>query len=356
MPVEMSANRTSRLLAGPPCHFRVTRSGGSVSKGDARLQNLPNTTPLQSSNLQTVKLRRQIPFCLILAATLLRAQSKPAAVSDDKPLPDIPTLMRQVETNQRLAEAVEKDYLYREDSTLNELNKSGAIKKSEERAFEIFYIDGVRVVRMVRKDNKDLSPAELAKENARIDKEVAKAKARRERADASGKESDSDGRDEINVSRILELGTFTNPRRILVAGRPTIEVDYTGNPNAKTHNAGEGAIKLITGIVCVDEQDKFIQHAEGHFTDNFKLGGGLIADISKGTSFAATNTKINDEVWLPAHAEAHGHIRYLLFFSVNGDASIKTSGYRKFKATSTILPNVTIAPPDAPPPAPAPPQ
>ncbi len=261
--------------------------------------------------------------------------------------------MRQVETNQRLAESVEKDYLYREDSTLNELDKSGGIKKSEERAFEIFYLDGVRVARLVRKDNKDLSPNEIAKENSRIDKEVAKAKERRAKADASGKESDSDGRDEITVSRILELGTFSNPRRILVAGRPTIEVDYTGNPNAKTHNAGEGAIKLITGIVCVDEQDKFIQHAEGRFTGNFKLGGGLVADISKGTSFAATNTKINGEVWLPSHAEAHGHIRYLLFFSINGDAKITTSGYRKFKATSTILPNVTVAPPD---PTPTPPQ
>ncbi len=294
-------------------------------------------------------LRRAIPFLLLLSATRVHAQTAPG----DKPLPDIPALMRQVETNQRLAESVEKDYLYREDSTLNELDKSGGIKKSEERAFEIFYLDGVRVARLVRKDNKDLSPDEIAKENSRIDKEVAKAKERRAKADASGKESDSDGRDEITVSRILELGTFSNPRRILVAGRPTIEVDYTGNPNAKTHNAGEGAIKLITGIVCVDEQDKFIQHAEGRFTGNFKLGGGLVADISKGTSFAATNTKINDEVWLPSHAEAQGHIRYLLFFSINGDAKIATSGYRKFKATSTILPNVTVAPPD---PTPTPPQ
>jgi hypothetical protein len=293
-----------------------------------------------------VTFRQQIPLCVLLTANLLHAQTTPTAAPDDKSLPDIPTLMTQVEANQRLAESVEKDYLYREDSTLNELNKSGGIKKSEERAFEIFYIDGVRVARLVRKDDKDLTPDELARENARIDKEVAKARERRAKADASGKETDSDGRDEITVARILELGTFSNPRRILVAGRPTIEVDYTGNPNAKTHNAGEGMIKLITGIVCVDEQDKFIQHAEGHFTDNFKLGGGLVADISKGTSFAGTFVKINNEVWLPSHFEAHGHIRYLLFFSINGDAKITTSRYRKFKASSTILPNITVAPPD----------
>jgi hypothetical protein len=341
MPHHQSANRTScPILALNPIRAQLW-------KLDVHSNFRTGTNP-KASNLQTVTLRHTIPLFLLLSATLLHAQitSTPDSVPDEKPLPDVPTLMHQVETNQRLAESLEKNYIYREDSTLNELNKSGGIKKSEERAFEIFYLDGVRVARLVRKDNKDISPDELAKENERIDKEVAKAKERRAKADGSGKETNSAGQDEITVSRILELGTFSNPRRIMVAGRPTIEVDYTGNPSAKTHNPGEGAIKLITGIVCVDEQDKFIQHAEGHFTDNFKLGGGLLADISKGTSFAATNTKINDEVWLPAHAEAHGHIRYLLFFSVNGDATIKTSGYHKFKATSTILPNITVAPPD----------
>lgn len=305
-------------------------------------------------------LRIRVSLFLALSAVTLHAQTPipepaPSTALPDQPLPDIPTLMREVEVHQRQAEAIEKDYFFREDSVFHELNGKGAIKKTEERDFEIYWLQGVRVSRLVRKDNKDLSPDDLKKEDERIDKEVAKAKERRAKADASGKESDSDGRDEITASRVLELGTFSNPRRILVAGRPTIVVDYTGNPNAKTHNAGEGAIKLLTGIVCIDEQDKFIQHAEGHFIDTFKLGGGLVADISKGTSFAATNIKINDEVWLPSHFEAHGHIRYLLFFSVNGDASIKTSGYRKFKATSTISPIFTKVPPEATPePTPAP--
>jgi hypothetical protein len=268
--------------------------------------------------------------------------------------------MREVETRERAAETIERDYIYREDSVLHEIDSHGAVKKTEERAFDIFWIDGVRLDRLVRKDGQDLPADELKKENDRVDKEVAKAKERRAKADAEGKDTDPDGRDVITASRILELGTFSNPRRILVAGRPTIEVDYTGDPGAKTHNAGEGMIKLITGIVCVDEQDKLLQHAEGHFTGNFKLGAGLVADISKGTSFAVTYTKIKDEVWLLSHAEAKGHIRYLLFFSVNGDASVRASEYRKFKASATILPGITAVPdtqsqppvtPQSPPPA-----
>jgi hypothetical protein len=264
--------------------------------------------------------------------------------------------MREVETHQRLAESIEKDYLFREDSTFNELNGQGAVKKTEERAFEIFWLQGVRVVRLVRKDNKDLTPDELKKENDRIDKEVAKAKEKREKADESGKETDSHGHDEITLSRILELGTFSNPRREQVNGRPTILVDYTGNPGTKTHNPGEAALKALAGTIWVDEQDKAVQHLEAHFIDNFKVGGGLVVSVHQGTAFTLTNVRINNEVWLPGTLDAHGQARYLLFFSLNGDAHIRSSDYRKFKATSTLLPNFTPAPPDTAPDPTAPPQ
>ena len=50
---------------------------------------------------------------LCLVAQLLHGQ---AAISgaDDRPLPDIPTLMNEVENHQRVSEAVQKNYLYHE--------------------------------------------------------------------------------------------------------------------------------------------------------------------------------------------------------------------------------------------------
>ena len=280
---------------------------------------------------------------LFLSAAI--AQTIPAtpvvnvAVTDSQqPLPDIPTLMHEVEAHQRSAELVEKDYIFREDSTLNERTSNGSLKKAEQRTYEIFWISGVRLARLVRKDGKDLPPDELKKENDRLDKEVLKARERREKADTKGKETDSHGREEVTVSRILELGTFSNPRRENVNGRPTILIDYAGNPSAKTRNPGEAAIKLLSGTVWVDEKDRNIQHAEGHFTNDFKIGAGLVASIRKDTSFKWTSVRINEEVWLLSTLDAQGQARFLLFFSLNGDAHIHASDYRKFKATSTIMP------------------
>jgi hypothetical protein len=289
---------------------------------------------------------------LALSASVARSQTIPSA-DPDKPLPDIPTLMRQVEANERRAEAIQRDYIYREDREINHLDNSGGIKKEEESAYEIFWIDGVPVERLIRKDGKDLAPDELKKENDRIDKEVEKAKERRARNDANHIETDAEGHSGISAARILELGTFSNPRREYVDGRPTIVVHYLGDPNAKTNNRTEAAFKDLEGNVWVDEDSRALQHVEGHFVNDFKIGGGLVMNIHGGFRFEATNRRVNNEVWLPAAINANGFFRYLLFFSVNGEAHFRFSEYRKFKASSTILPGITPTEPESSPSDPA---
>jgi len=120
-----------------------------------------------------------------------------------------------------------------------------------------------------------------------------------------------------------------------------IAVDYTGDPKAKTRNRAEEVIRDMQGTAWVDEQDHVLARAEGHFVNAFKIGGGLLVDIQKGTRFTMQQTKVNGEVWLPAHLEGQGAARAMLFFSFNGSIDAAFSGYRKFRATSTILPGVT---------------
>jgi hypothetical protein len=290
-------------------------------------------------------------ICLRVAVALSVLSMLPISAQEpvaEKPLPDIPTLMRQVEANERAAEAIEKDYIYRVARHFDKLDSHQDVKESRDREVEIFWINGVEVARTLSRNGKPLTPDEANKENERIDSEVKKAKERRDRADAQGKETDSHGNDEITVARILELGTFSNPRREVVGGRDTIVVDYTGDPRAKTRNSAESAFRELAGTVWIDEQDKALQHCEGHFDRDFKVGGGLIASVKQGTWFKFSFRKINNEVWLPESLEFDGHARYLLFFSISGHGTVRSSDYRKFKATSTILPGVTTVDPAGP--------
>ena len=53
--------------------------------------------------------------------------------------------------------------------------------------------------------------------------------------------------------------------------------------------------------------------------------------------------KVNEEVWLPTVIEGRGAARFLLFFNLNGSLRIDDAEFRKFKATSTLLPGVSAA-------------
>jgi hypothetical protein len=278
---------------------------------------------------------------------------QPASVSTpppvEKPLPDIPALMHDVEINQRKAEAIQKDYIYHSVETEHEVDGHGQIKKTIVTESDHFWVNGVPMRRVTKRDGKDLSPEEIAKENECIDKESAKSREKREKEDAEGKQTDPRGNEEITVSRLLELGAFTNPRSVQLNGRDTIAVDYAGDPKAKTHNRAEEVIRDLVGTAWVDEQDRVLVRAEGHFVNAFKIGGGLIANVQKDTRFSMIQTKVNDEVWLPARFEGHGAFRALLFFSFNGSGQIVNSDYRKFRATSTVLPGITpVDTPEAP--------
>lgn len=268
----------------------------------------------------------------LVAASLLDAQTQP---DNARPLPDVPTLMHEVEQHQRASEKIQKDYLYHEVATLQDNGK-----KTETREYDVFWLNGVEVHKLTRKDSRDLTDDEKKKENERIDKEVAKAKERKSKAEAKRQETDSQGHEEITVSRFLSLGSFTNPRRVQLGGRDTIVVDYTGDPKAKTRNRSEDFVRNLAGTIWVDEEDRTITRLEGHFINSFKVGAGLVMNIKKDTSFLVEQRKINGEVWLPSHIEGQGAARVMLFISLNGSIHITDSDYRKFKATSTILPGV----------------
>ena len=257
-------------------------------------------------------------------------------------LPDIAALMHDAEVHQRANEAASQQYIYRCVETAAEGDGKGGVKKDTVRVFDVFWSHGVPVRRMVSKDGRALSAEELRKEDERIEKEVAKARERREANEAKGKETGPRGDAVVTVSRILELGVFSNERAQLLNGRPAIVVDYAGDPKAKTRDRMEEVLRDLVGTVWVDERDREIVKLEGHFVHDFKIGGGLVVNVHKETSFAMEQRKVNSEVWLPLWMEGHGAFRAMLLFSFNGSVHLQNSDFRKFQGTVTMLPGVVV--------------
>jgi hypothetical protein len=283
-----------------------------------------------------------LTLTLFFASALASAQqpapptSPPDAVIAH-PLPPIRELLLDVERNEKTTETARKDYTYHVHLEEQDLGGKGNVKKTTVTDSESMTVDGVRIDRVVARNGKPLTAEESLKESNRIDKEIARAKSRREKHEAKGQDSDSRGDVILPASRILELGTFSNPRRVDLDGRPTIVADYAGNPSVKARNPFEGIVRDLVGTVWIDEKDRVLVRGEGHFLNDFKVGGGLVLNIHKGLSFDFRTAKINGEVWLPASVDGQGSARILLLDHVNGRFRFVTSDYRKFRASSTII-------------------
>lgn len=262
-----------------------------------------------------------------------------AKVEAEKPLPPVSELLTAVEKHEDRDDAILQQYTYHSHVVSEEFDGKDSVKKTESTDYESIPINGVRVRRMVAKNGKPLSPDEQKKASEDFDKAVdrarknkAKYEEKRAQAEREGKANDSF----LPASRILELGAFSNERRVQLNGRPTIVLDYAGDPKAKTHNSLEKVVRDLVGTVWIDEQDKVLARVEGHFLNDFKLGLGLLLDIHKGLTFTSEQQKINGEVWLNKSVDGVGKASAGVFIRVHGHVHVDSSEYRKYRASSTI--------------------
>jgi hypothetical protein len=310
-------------------------------------------------------MKRLLPLLALCATTVLaRSQQPPVDTEpDSKPLPTIAQLLDDVEKHEDRDDALLQQYTYHRHVVQEEY---GGSKKTTTSDYESIPIAGVRVSKLVARDGKPLSPDETKKVDEDFDKAVEKAKKNKAKEDAKREQAEREGKsndDFLPASRILQLGTFSNERRILFNGRPTIVLDYAGTKDVKSRNEFEKAVQDLVGTAWIDEQDKVLARAEGHFLADYKIGFGLLAEIHKDFHFTMEQRKINEEAWLPKEFDLYGKASFGVFLlRVNGHTHVESTDFRKFRTSSTILGTNgaidnngnPIPNPTAPPPQPAP--
>jgi hypothetical protein len=258
------------------------------------------------------------------------------AVAAPAPLPDIPTLLHQVELAQQQNEKIRQNYFY--DATTTTLESNG---HTDVKVAEIFFVNGVRLERLLSHNGKPLPPEDAAKEKERIDKAVAKAKERVAKAESKGELTDANGNEMISLDRILQLFTITNERRETVNGRSAIAFDFAGTPGVKTHSMPETALHTFSGTAWIDEKDHALARMTGVTRDGYRVGLGMIVNVSKGLSGTIECAPVNGEVWMPMRIEGQGHIRVLLLDdALDGKETTVFSNFHKFTTDVKVMPSM----------------
>ncbi len=264
----------------------------------------------------------------------LLANGSSASAATDKPLPDIPTLLHEVEAHQDELDRVRENYTFHEVQTLTMLDKKGKVHSQENKENEVFYVHGHQIEKLIGKNGKPLNPVDAKKEEDRATREAEKY--------AKSGPSTPD-KDDVSVSRLLEIINFSNPRRTEKDGRSAIAVDFTGDPHAKTHGRGEDVIKRVHGTVWIDEAAREVVQMDATFDSNLHLGFGMLATLEKGSALSFHQALFRNEVWLPTAINGHFDGKALMFVGFHVTLAIRYDDYRKFGAEATQLPGAKPA-------------
>lgn len=281
--------------------------------------------------------RRVLAGATLLFCTLAAISQSPATSSSDPPpnlsapLADIQTLLTRVRARYIALESLRKNYICTMTQVADEFSSDGS-KKTHTDQYQAFYVANTEILQHTARDGKPLSPDAAKKEQERVDKLVAKLKSHGNKPD----------KDDFHLTGLWNVASFSNPRRELISGRPTLVFDYKGNPDAKAKNIGEEIMRQLIGTLWIDERDDAIVRLDGTLQQNFHIGGGLLVNIKKGSRFNFTQSLINNEIWFPAELTAHIDGRFLLVKGFNGNGRQTFSDYRKLATSVTILPGTQV--------------
>jgi hypothetical protein len=245
-----------------------------------------------------------------------------ASLACAQAIPDLETLLKEVQANQHKMDEIRENYTFHRAMTEEDLDDKGAVVKTTTTEREFFFVNGRGIGRLVKKNGVPLNPQEEKKEDARVKNIVETAmkmapKARRGRGPAG------------LIGQILPMVKISNPRRITFHGRSTLAFDFVGDPHANGKGTEENAAKKMAGSIWFDEADHQVARLEVHFYENFRIGGGLLASVQKGSTIEVEQAPIGDGLWMQTSHDQHVNAR-IVVKNFRQNVHTRNTDFKKF--------------------------
>jgi hypothetical protein len=223
------------------------------------------------------------------------------------------------------------NYSFTQVVTSRRFDKNGQLKENKSETYELSFYRGYRLRRLVAKDGTPLPADELAKEDKRLEKrikEIEKEMAERDKKREASRPSQDDRR--VSVADMFRASRLLNPRRERFRNREMIVFDFEPNPDYKPKKDIEKFSGKTVGTMWIDPADKQVARIEARLIEAYKIGGGLLASLSQGSSFVLEQDRINNEIWLPTSVDVNISVRALLLIGVTANQSVRYSNYKRF--------------------------
>ena len=299
-------------------------------------------------------------FVLLLAVAAAQPQSAPTA--SPQPLPNLPgqsagteqapvstlpptddpreIVRRSIEIDHRTLELA-RNYTCQNRQVINYLDKHGGVRSTDIKTFDINFYFGEEYARLIGENDKPLSAEAQKKEDAKLEKFLAKYRDEspedREKRLAKEKKQREEGRaflrDVVNAYDFRLVGDER------VDGVDTYVIDATPRPDFQPTQPHAGMLKKIKGRLWIEKKDYNWVKVEAQALDTISFGFFLFR-IHPGSRFVLEKTLVKNEVWLLKRLDVDGGARIALFKNENIRQEDVFSNYKKFVTSIKIVPDL----------------
>jgi hypothetical protein len=226
------------------------------------------------------------------------------------PLPNANEILQRALANERKLADERERYECRVTTTAIETDSHGNTKKNTTEVKDQFFVNGIAIERTFQKNGRDLTPDETKKEDDRVMKETLKYS---NQATAQ-KEEDKQNQE---LADFMQAMMLANGRRERIndrgVGRSVLFYDILPNPHFQASNLNQRLAEVMQGKISIDETTGEPVDINVKSVADFKIGGGLVANVHKGLWLHIHNHPEADGVWLTDFAEGSGDVREALF-------------------------------------------
>jgi hypothetical protein len=201
---------------------------------------------------------------------------------------------RMVERSQALARADGPQYTYLKRSLLERMDSEGQILSSEEKLYQVTLTAGLPFNRLLKIQGRDLSSAELAKEDAREEKF-------RKRFVSTDTKTLAARREGLVTPELLGRYDFVVENRIVLSNRSTLVLSFRpkagGLPSAKVIDR---LLSRMAGKLWIDEEEADTARIEARLIEPFYLGWfGWLGSLTR-FELSLDRQRMPNGIWINA--------------------------------------------------------
>jgi hypothetical protein len=230
---------------------------------------------------------------LALAALALLLCPIAARPGDDPPLPSPDEVLNKVLASVKNPGLRHANAQFRsvQRTVIEKMDEKGRLREREDRVYDVGPLAGGVYARLVERNGKTLTPADLLEEHDREQRFVERSATQK----FGGGDSDRVPLDPelFNRYKAEVVG------REGLAGRPAVVLHFWPRSNdLPIRRRQDYVLNKLTGKVWIDEQDWEIVKVDAHITERVRVLLGLVATLDK-VDLAFEQIRLGDAIYLP---------------------------------------------------------